>query len=153
MSRVRGFNHFNVSVADMDRSLEFWQGLLELDLLGRGTVRYPHLDEIVGLAGTEIEWAELQLPAGGLIELFRYHQPPGERRVHAVNDSGTTHLCLEVDGLDEVVDRLRGGGTPILSDRPVRIPFGDWEGFRCVYVKDPDGITLELVQRPGPASR
>lgn len=148
MGRVAGFNHFNVSVADMDRSLTFWHELLELDLLGRGTVRYPHLDQIVGLRDTEIEWAELRLPSGGLIELFRYHHPPGEHRTHGVNDSGTTHLCLEVEGIDEVVARLRRAGVPTLSEEPVRIPFGDWEGFRCVYVKDPDGITIELVERP-----
>ena len=65
MSQVVSFNHFNVTVSDMDRSLGFWQDLLGLELLGRGVVEYPHLDRIVGLENTRIEWAELALPGGG----------------------------------------------------------------------------------------
>jgi lactoylglutathione lyase len=145
---VRGFNHFNVCVADMDRSLGFWQRGLGLELLGRGTVEYAHLDRIVGLADTRIEWAELRLPAGGLIELFRYHRPQGRPVRGGVNDPGTTHVCLEVEGLDELVARLHALGVPSRAPQPVEIPWGDWKGVRSIYLVDPDGVTVELVEMP-----
>ena len=68
MPGVTGFNHFNAAVSDMGAALGFWRDLLGLELLGRGVVEYDYLDQIVGLTGTRIEWAELALP------------PPGEGR-------------------------------------------------------------------------
>ena len=144
---VTAFNHFNVSVADLDRALRFWRDGLGLTLTGRGTVTYPHLDTIVGLAGTTIEWAELDLPGGGIIELFRYHRPAGEPVEPAVNRPGTTHLALEVDDLDEHLRRLAPHARRIVAE-PVTIPFGDWAGWRSVYVEEPDGVTVELLERP-----
>jgi catechol 2,3-dioxygenase-like lactoylglutathione lyase family enzyme len=150
MTRVRGFNHFSVTVADMDESLTFWRDLLELEETGRGTVEYEHLDRIVGHAGTVIEWAELKLPTGGLIELFRYHRPTGTAQRLDVIDPGSTHICLEVSDLDGLMSRLDRAGFHARSGKPVTIPFGDWEGFRCVYVSDPNGVTVELSEPPIP---
>lgn len=148
MSQVVGFNHFNVTVDDVDRSLAFWRDLLGLELLGRGIVEYPHLDEIVGLEDTRIEWAELALPGGGMIEVFRYHRPMGSAVRPRIPDPGCTHVCLEVQGLDQLVELLRDAGVKTRSSRAVRIPFGDWKDVRSIYVQDPDGITVELIEKP-----
>ena len=148
MSQVVSFNHFNVTVSDMDRSLGFWHDLLGLELLGRGVVEYPHLDEIVGLDNTRIEWAELAIPDGGMIEVFRYHRPVGSPVRPRIPDPGCTHVCLEVHGLDQLVERLRSAGVETRSGRPVRIPFGDWKDVRSIYVRDPDGVTVELIEKP-----
>ena len=141
------FNHFNVSVADLDAALPFWTDGLELQLLGRGTVSYQHLDTIVGLPDTSIEWAELDLPGGGLVELFRYRAPAGAPVEPAVNRPATTHLAVEVDDLDGQLARLTPYARRVVS-APVTIPFGDWGGWRCVYVEEPNGVTVELLQRP-----
>lgn len=148
MSQVVAFNHFNVTVSDMDRSLLFWRDLLGLELLGRGIVEYPHLDEIVGLEDTLIEWAELALPGGGMIEVFRYHRPVGSAVRPRIPDSGCTHVCLEVRGLDQLVDRFRDAGVKTRSSRAVLIPFGDWKDVKSIYVQDPDGVTVELIEKP-----
>jgi catechol 2,3-dioxygenase-like lactoylglutathione lyase family enzyme len=146
---ITGFNHFGVTVTEMDSALLFWRDLLGLTQLGRGVVEYEHLDQIVGLAGTCIEWAELALPGGGLIELFRYLSPDGRRLGGGVNDAGKTHLCLEVKDLDGLLERLHGAGVQSAFPAPVEIPKGDWRGFRCVYVFAPDDVVVELVERPG----
>jgi catechol 2,3-dioxygenase-like lactoylglutathione lyase family enzyme len=148
MPKIIGFNHFSATVADMEPALRFWRDLLGLELLGRGVVEYEHLDQIVGLTGTKIEWAELALPGGGLIELFRYLSPPGTRLAGNVNDPGKTHLCLEVQELDSLLGRLRAAGIRSASPRPVEIPRGNWQGFRCAYVFAPDGVVVELAERP-----
>jgi catechol 2,3-dioxygenase-like lactoylglutathione lyase family enzyme len=148
MPKIVGFNHFSATVADMDPALGFWQDLLGLDLLGRGVVEYEHLDQVVGLDGTRIEWAELALPGGGLIELFRYLNPPGTPLTGAVNDPGKTHLCLEVEDLDGLLASLHRAGVRSASPQPVEIPRGNWRGFRCAYVFAPDDVVVELAERP-----
>jgi len=148
MPRIVGFNHFGVTVADMAEALKFWRELLGLQLLGQGVVEYQYLDRIVGLEGTRIEWAELALPKGGLIELFRYVSPPGKPLGGAVNDAGKTHLCLEVEDLDRLLGELHAAGIRSAHPEPVEIPRGNWRGFRCAYVFPPDNVVVELVERP-----
>lgn len=151
---VIGLNHVSVTVADMDRALAFWSDALGLKLLGRGTVRYPHLDQIVGLADTEIEWADVQVPGGHVIELFRYVAPVGAKTPAASqpNDVGAAHVCLEVTDMERLVASLRAAGYRSRSESAVRIPTGDWEGWQDVYFESPDGVIVELSQRPGPAT-
>lgn len=148
MPEIAGFNHFGACVSDMGRALGFWRDLLGLELLGQGVVEYDHLDQIVGLKGTRIEWAELALPGGGIVELFRYLSPAGRPLAGGVNDPGRTHLCLEVAGLDGLLAKLHAAGVRSACPAPVQIPKGDWRGFRCVYVFAPDDVVVELVERP-----
>jgi catechol 2,3-dioxygenase-like lactoylglutathione lyase family enzyme len=148
MPKIVGFNHFSATVADMGLALEFWAELLGLELLGQGVVEYEYLDKIVGLEGTRIEWAELALPDGGLIELFRYLNPRGKSLDGQVNDPGKTHLCLEVEDLDGLLGKLHAAGIRSAHPQPVEIPRGNWRGFRSVYVFAPDGVVVELVARP-----
>jgi catechol 2,3-dioxygenase-like lactoylglutathione lyase family enzyme len=149
MIRVLAFNHFSATVADMDRALAFWQDSLGLELIGRGVVEYEHLDRIVGLPGTKIEWAELKIAGGGLVELFRYLNPPGTPVTGQVNDPGRTHLCLDVENLDGLTARVHAAGYRTVSPEAVTIPRGDWQGFRSIYVMAPDEVVVELVERPG----
>jgi len=38
--------------------------------------------------------------------------------------------------------------APRLSRRTLLGYAGDWLGVRCLYARDPDGVTIELVERP-----
>jgi catechol 2,3-dioxygenase-like lactoylglutathione lyase family enzyme len=148
MARVTGVDHVGVTVSEMDRSLAFWRDLLGLEVLGRGTVEWEHLDRLVALEGTRIEWCELALPGGGKVELSRYHRPvgapvaPGEE-----NEPGRSHLSLLVDDLAGMLANLRDAGVPARTEEPVEIPVGAYAGGKAAYVFDPDGIELELIQR------
>ena len=152
MSRVTAINHFNVTVNDMDRSLKFWRDLLGLDLIGRGVVEYEHLNQITGLEDACIEWAELALPNGGMIEVFQYHRPKGKAVHTNTQDPGCTHVCLEVTGIDELVDHLHLHGVQTRSPGAVVIPSGSWRGVKSIYVLDPDGVTVELIENPTASS-
>jgi catechol 2,3-dioxygenase-like lactoylglutathione lyase family enzyme len=152
-ARVAGLNHVSVTVRDMERSLAFWRDGLGLPLTGRGVVEREHLDRIVGLEQTVIEWAELALPRG-MIELFRYVRPPGAdlTRPHRPNDPGSVHICLEVVGVDAILASLKQRGYASRSPSAVTIPDGDWAGWRDVYVESPDGVIVELSEGPGVAA-
>ncbi|MEO8423733.1 MAG: VOC family protein [Actinomycetota bacterium] len=149
---VTGINHVGITVSDLDASIVFWRDVVGLELAGSGEVAYPHLDEIIGLGPTRLRWAELLIPGQGLLELFQYLQPLGSSRAgQRTADPGTVHLCLECDDLESLLSRIRGSGYPSRTPAAVRIPFGDWQDWLSVYVSSPDGVTLELVQRPAGA--
>jgi catechol 2,3-dioxygenase-like lactoylglutathione lyase family enzyme len=146
---VRRLDHVSLTVADLDRSLAFWRDALGLELLGRGEVTYPHLDRIVGAPSpTTIEWADLAVPGGLVVELFRFRAPDGSPVRPDPWDPGSNHVCLAVDGLDALVERLHAAGYATRSPAAVEIPVGDWRGHRDIYVIDPDGFTVELTEGP-----
>ena len=63
-----------------------------------------------------------------------------------MNALGLTHLSLRVDDLAGTLKGLRGGGVRVLDESRIDIPdFGAGAVFLC----DPDGTLLELVQSPG----
>jgi catechol 2,3-dioxygenase-like lactoylglutathione lyase family enzyme len=152
MQRTPRLRHVGLTVRDLDASLAFWRDHVRLRELGRGLVEWEHLDRIVGLDGTQIEWAELELPGGVILELFAYWRPqaaalpPG-----GMNRPGMMHICLEVDHIEQVVERLTTAGYQARSRELVTIPRGEYKDFKCIYFLDPDGVTLELSERP-PAS-
>lgn len=153
IAAVTALNHVGITVGRLDRSLSFWNELVGLELRGRGEVAFPHLDEIIGLGPTRLAWAELEIPGGGMLELFEYLEPAGRPLAQRTSDPGSVHLCLECEDLDALLGRIQAAGYDSRSETPVTIPLGDWEGFRCVYVVDPDGVTLELVEPPANRAR
>ena len=63
-------------------------------------------------------------------------------------DPGASHLALRVDDVDALWERLGAAGVTV-AGRPTTISApGAWHGARCVYVEDPDGRSVELIQRP-----
>jgi catechol 2,3-dioxygenase-like lactoylglutathione lyase family enzyme len=151
---VRAVDHLGLTVADMERSLAFWTGLLDCTLQGRGIAEWEHIDMLVGIGSTRIEWAELVLPGGGLIELQQYHHPPGAPvPAGGEGDPGRSHLALQVEGLDGLVDGLRRSGARLSPERPVLIEHGAYVGWRAIYAYDPDGYGLELMEPPQAGDR
>jgi len=150
MAQVQRLNHIGLTAADLDASLAFWRDAVGLRELGRGVVEWEHLDRIVGLDGTAIEWAELEFPGGAILELFRYRRPAGDPLpAGGINRPGMAHICLEVDEIERVAERLQAAGYRARSRELVTIPRGAYKGYKCIYFLAPDGVTLELDERPG----
>jgi lactoylglutathione lyase len=149
MAQVQRFSHVGLTVRDLDVSLAFWRDRLGLREIGRGVVEWEHLDRIVGLDGTKIEWAELEFPGGAILELFAYQRPAGDPLpAGGINRPGMTHISLEVADVEHVAERLRAAGYQTRSRELVTIPRGAYKGVKCIYFLDPDGVTLELTEPP-----
>lgn len=141
-------DHVSVTSADLDRSVAFYCDLLGLPLTGRGESGEPELGTILGVPGVRLLWAEVDLGGGQLLELLQYLSPNGEPLTPDPARPGGTHIGLRVPDIDSMYLRLSQAGVPTRS-KPVEIQEeGDWLGVRCLYVMDPDGVTIELVERP-----
>jgi len=141
-------DHVSVTSADLDRSVAFYRHLLGLPLIGRGESSEPELGAILGQPGVRLLWAEVDLGEGQILELLQYLSPDGEPLTPDPARPGGTHIGLRVSDIDAMYLRLSQAGVPIRS-KPVEIQEeGDWLGVRCLYASDPDGVTIELVERP-----
>lgn len=145
--------HTGFTVSDLDRSIAFYRDALGMRLVRRQTGTAPYLATITGFPGVTLEIALLQPPAGGsMLELLQYVSHPAPPTERDTNRPGNGHLCFRVDDIHAACDALRRRGVRLVSE-PTRITAGTHAGGYAVYLRDPDGFTIELYQGPaaGPA--
>jgi catechol 2,3-dioxygenase-like lactoylglutathione lyase family enzyme len=150
MTDLRRIDHVGITTSDLDRSLHFYVDLLGLRLLSRNLLSGPDLAALLGFETASIDNADLDSGDGRIVELMQYLEPSGTRVYYSSADAPTTHIAFTVTDLATVIQRLTAAGVRILSTRPLKIhdPASAWDGVQCVYIRDPDGVILELVQRP-----
>ena len=126
-----GVDHLNLRVADLERSLRFYQGLLGLREAQRNRAAGR-----AGVAGRHAGGERRRLPPAGA-----GLPPPG-----GLARSGLDHFSLEIEAQDPatLAARLREAGVEVLEG-PVQRWGAHGEGT-SVYVRDPDGHHLELKQ-------
>jgi len=146
--RVLATNHSSFTVSDLERSIALFRDGLGFEVTSKAP-RDPELAaRITGVPGADLLIAYVRGP-GHSIELIQYLGPAaGRGRVEARPcDVGFAHLAYDVDDLDAALAALaRHGATP--AGEVAVIDQGPNAGARIVYVRDPDGITLELIERP-----
>ncbi|MCC6223578.1 MAG: VOC family protein [Thermoleophilia bacterium] len=148
---VNAVQHAGLTVTDLDRSLAFYRDLLGLEVFARGERRGGYFAAIVGYPDTHVRFALARPPGSAFhLELFQYLSP-GPRTVELEPRLvGVTHVCLLVDDLASLHARLREHGVDTFLGEPVVIDHGRNEGGCGLYLRDPDGIVVELFQPPRP---
>ena len=135
--------HIGVSVADMDRALAF------LALLGFETrARFEPFDPdavagITRLSGAKVREIAFVGRDDHVFELLEYISPERDETVRRVCDQGYFHFALDVDDLATSLALLGSDAEPYTVD------YGPAQGQRAAYVYGPDGLTVELIERPG----
>jgi catechol 2,3-dioxygenase-like lactoylglutathione lyase family enzyme len=150
---VTGLDHAGLTVADLERSLAFYEGLLGLPLAGIARDESPDIAAIFGQPGARVRFADLMLPGGGVLELIQYEHPAEPPATASHTQAGTAHVALGVRDLAGLRARLIAAGVDIVSERPVTLHTGDdWNGSTVLYVRDPDRNVIELIERPASSS-
>ncbi len=140
-------DHTGFTVTNIDRSLAFWQDVLGFELSHRAHHTGDLASEVIGVPGAEISIAVLKAP-GHRIELLEYHAPSDRKRADLRPcDVGLVHVALTVDNLDAVLNTIAASGWSAVG-KPQTLKTGPNAGKRIVYVRDPDGTTIELMQPP-----
>lgn len=144
---IIGADHTGITVSNLERSLEFWRDVLGFELSHTAHQTGELAREITGVAGAEIKLAVLKTPGAYRIELLEYLAPTD--RNHAClrpSDVGHAHVALLVDDLDAALEKILASGWKA-AGRPKTLKSGPNAGTRVVYVRDPDGTTIEFMQR------
>jgi catechol 2,3-dioxygenase-like lactoylglutathione lyase family enzyme len=153
MEFVSGVDHIGLTVTDIERSIEFYTSVLECSIVMRQEKEGGYLAAIVGYPGAHVLMTHLQPPGGGpRIELFQYLVPESADRDLEPRNVGNAHICFVVEDLAGLYEKLVAKGINTISP-PIEVDTGVNTGGSSLYLYDPDGITLELFQRPlkGPA--
>ncbi len=120
MVRVIGLDHIVLNVADVERSIRFYCD--ELGLEG---------ERIEAWRRKEVFFPSVRVNAGTILDLL----------ATARTGENTDHFCLVVAPTD--FDALKASGRFEVVDGPGR-RFGARGDGTSLYVRDPDGNTVEL---------
>ena len=142
-------DHTGLTVSNLECSLAFWRDVLGFELSHRPHQTGDLASEITGVPGANIAIAVLK-GYGHKIELLEYSAPPDRQHVRPRPcDVGSVHIAFTVDDLDAVLNVIAASGWKA-AGKPQTLESGPNAGKRVVYVRDPDGSTIEFMQ-PAPA--
>jgi catechol 2,3-dioxygenase-like lactoylglutathione lyase family enzyme len=151
---VRSIFHVGFVVHDLDASIRFYTEGLGLRLRHQQVQDNEYTRRLVGYEDAVLRIAQFQLPAGDpppsghVLELVEYQKPPGGPSDPERNTLGAGHLAFLVDDIGGMAARLTALGATPLSE-PNRITAGINQGGQALYLRDPDGVMLELLQPAG----
>jgi lactoylglutathione lyase len=144
-------NHVGVTVSDLRRSIAFYRDLLGFHVAyERGEVTAEYMPRLVGIPGARLKIAGLDIP-GLHLDLLEYIEPKGAVSAGPTADVGNVHLGFTVDDMWAAYRSLVAAGVRFKSE-PISPTVGPNQGGWAVYFVDPDGVTLEMIQRPTPTA-
>lgn len=141
---VTGLHHASLTVADLDRSLHFYRDLLGVPVREQVDAAAETFNAVAGEASEHVRIADLDLGDGRVLELIE------NRDGKAPPDHAGSHIAFQVDDIVATHRRLVKAGVKARSKpQPLGPEAGrHWAGCIVVYLTDPDGATVELVQVP-----
>ena len=144
---VLRMTHVGICVTDVERSIRFYRDLLGFAYRAELRVQGEPSDTLLRLRGVDLHAVYLERD-GTRIELLHYAAPGavGDATPRSMNERGLTHLSLRVDRLADTLATLRAAGVRVLDETHIDMP--DF-GAAAIFVADPDGTLIELVQSPG----
>lgn len=140
-----------LTVGDTDETLKYWNGVLGLELQAeKGFVSDAAMLDLMGLpkgasyrtAGGLISGSKVRLE---MIEIKGVPRKPFDLRVTDANACG---MALRVGHIRELLAKHKAAGGRVLSRNGELVEWSDT--IRNVFVKDPNGLNLELVGSADP---
>ncbi len=122
--RINRIDHFNIRTRDLDRLCEFYTQVLGLEVGDRPPFDSPGV------------W----LYAGGhpILHVGVARDDNGDSDSDSDNTLPLDHIALETEGLADAVERLDGAG---IEYRVFDVPGRE---MKQIFVRDPDGVAIEL---------
>jgi glyoxylase I family protein len=153
---ITGFHHFSITCSNADRSLAFYRDFFGLELVSDREVEAGgFVEEVTGVRGARVRIVHLS-GYGANLELLEYLEPRGELRAREPNHAGSAHVCFVADDLEEACASLGSRGVKIRArdGAPVKVVGGPNDGGKGLYLEDPDGNAVEIIElaRPWPTA-
>lgn len=142
---IKRIDNILIVVDDLELVKSFFLEL-GLTLVGEADVEGPSVGKLIGLGDVRATLVTLRAPDGLSIELDKFHRPDAIRfgPVDApVNTLGWRRIMFAVDGMDDMLARMRNHGSEIIGE----MQYGNT--YRLAYIRGPEGIIVALAEQLG----
>jgi glyoxylase I family protein len=155
--RIVAADHTGITVSNLERSLAFWRDVLGFEFSHSAHQSGEMAEQITGVKGAELKLGVVKAPGGHKIELLEYLAPSDRKRDVDPStslrtslrpcDVGHVHIALKVENLEQLLQRIAESGWKAAGE-PQTLSSGPNAGKRVIYVRDPDGTTIEFMEVP-----
>jgi lactoylglutathione lyase len=146
LARIIKGHHTGFTVRSLERSLAFYRDLLGFEVAFQWNPQAPYIGELVGYPDVDLHSVILRIPGSDtFLELLEYRGIPVTTVDMKNGNIGNGHIAFTVDELDPVYERLKKAGVASVS-APVTPTIGPNRGGRAIYMIDPDGFRVELIE-------
>ena len=144
--RVLGTDHSAFTVSDMDRSVRQFCDVLGFQLVSDDVADADTLETLTGIPA-RVRYVYLRGPDNHQVELIQYFGPDDRSRAkYRPCDTAAAHIAVRVDNVPAAVEAAQNAGMVPYSKI---LTLQDSKGMvQSAYMRDPDGITIELLSRP-----
>ena len=147
MDPYLSLDHIGFGVSSLDKSIEFYSKLLNREPLMRRLYKEEYVGTVVGYENVIMDCAFFTLPNNTILELIEYYEPyKGTVDMESYN-VGNAHLCLIVDNMEREIERVKDFVLMITDGIGISTG-GPYKGSKVIYFRDPDGISIEVVEYP-----
>ena len=140
---ITGFNHTSFTVADLDRTVRFWTEELGFRAASVSERSGDWQERLTGVPGARLRIAHLY-GHGHHMEFIQYLDGADPAPRIEPNRPGAAHVCLEVSEIGIVRQLMEAGAT--VQGETIEITSGPVGGGKAAYIRDPNGILIELFQ-------
>ena len=138
------YDHTGFITHSIEESVAFWRDVLGFRAEQPGSRSEPWISRFMGVANADVRLVHLY-GLGTHIEFIEFVSPKGDAIRPAANAPGAAHICLRVKELEPVRAAILANGGALQGDT-AEITEGIARGLRGLYMRDPNGIMIELVE-------
>jgi methylmalonyl-CoA/ethylmalonyl-CoA epimerase len=131
---INRISHISIAVDDIDETISFWRDALGIEL--SRIEEAPQEQARVAFLPVGESEIELVQPTSSDSALRRFLEKRG---------AGLHHLCLEVDDLEAMLQRLKEKGVQLINETPVTGNSGRRYAF--IHPKSASGVLVELYEQ------
>jgi lactoylglutathione lyase len=118
----------------MQESLRFYTSVLEMEIV----------EQLEKTEATKGQVVTLRSPPSNQLLELNYYEDDSQFGGQYKNGEELDHLAFDVEDLVATIEELRQSGIEIIAE-PYSI--GSAVGWKEAFVKDPNGIWIELLER------
>jgi catechol 2,3-dioxygenase-like lactoylglutathione lyase family enzyme len=117
--KLQRMDNVGIIVEDLEAAIAFFVEL-GLELEGKAPVSGDWVDRLIAVDDVQVDMAMMRTPDGhSRIELSRFRRPAAispEPKNEPVNTLGIRRLMFAVEGIEEVLARLRAHGAELMGE-------------------------------------
>lgn len=125
--------HVAVVVEDVEKALDFWRGVLGLEMKElRDAPAEAARVAFLPVGESEIELVQPTSTDSGMARFLSKH------------GAGLHHICLEVEDIEAAMDQLKAKGVRLINETP--LTGADGKRYAFIHPQSATGVLVELYE-------
>lgn len=146
MAQIVKAHHMGISVRSIRESTKFYKDLLGFEVVFSWNPQAEYIGVLTGYPEVDLNVTVLKLPGVDVfLELLEYGNVGLKSIDHGNANPGIAHIAFFVDDVQAWYEILSAKGVKSVS-KPVKPTIGPNKGGQAIYMIDPDGVRVELIQ-------